>query len=95
MWIKEVEFENLATLWRQLSWSHFKLFIPLKNELQKDFYSQMCYIEGWSVDTLGNKNKSMLFERTAISKKPDDFFKQKLHQFMIQSKKQIENMIRD
>jgi hypothetical protein len=58
----------VATLWRQLSWSHFKLLIPLKDELQLNFYSQMCRLEGWSVKTLQKKIDSMLFERTALSK---------------------------
>ncbi|MDX9749175.1 MAG: PDDEXK nuclease domain-containing protein [Paludibacter sp.] len=68
----------VATLWRQLTWSHFKLLIPLKDELQRDFYTQMCRIEGWSVKTLQKKIDSMLFERTALSKKPDDLIKEEL-----------------
>jgi len=70
--------EIVATLWRQLSWSHFKLLIPIKDELQRDFYTQMCRIEGWSVQTLRNKIDSMLFERTALSKKPDDLIREEL-----------------
>ena len=42
----------VATLWRQLSWSHFKVLIPIKDELQLNFYTQMCRIEGWSEKTL-------------------------------------------
>ena len=54
----------VATLWRQLSWSHFKVLIPIKDELKLNFYTQMCRIEGWSVKTLQKKIDSMLFERT-------------------------------
>lgn len=68
----------VATLWRQLTWSHFKLLIPLKDELQRDFYTQMCRIEGWSVKTLQKKIDSMLYERTALSKKPDDLIREEL-----------------
>lgn len=68
----------VATLWRQLSWSHFKLLIPIKDELQLNFYSQMCRVEGWSVKTLQKKIDSMLYERTALSKKPDDLIKEEL-----------------
>ena len=39
------DLENVAKLWRQLSWSHFKLLIPQKDEIQRDFYAQMCRIE--------------------------------------------------
>jgi predicted nuclease of restriction endonuclease-like (RecB) superfamily len=63
--------ENVATLWRHLSWSHFKLLIPIRNELQRNFYAQMCRVESWNVATLRKKIQSMLFERTAISKKPE------------------------
>jgi predicted nuclease of restriction endonuclease-like (RecB) superfamily len=67
--------EIVATMWRQLSWSHFKVLIPLKNELARDFYAQMCCIEDWNVRTLQAKINSMLFERTAISKKPEELIK--------------------
>jgi predicted nuclease of restriction endonuclease-like (RecB) superfamily len=62
----------VVTLSRQLSWSHFIALIPLKNELQIDFYAQICRIENWNVKTMRAKIQSMLFERTAISKKPEE-----------------------
>lgn len=63
---------------RQLSWTHFTLLLPLKAPLQREFYSEMCRIEGWSVRVLRNKIDSMLYERTAISRKPDELIKQEL-----------------
>jgi predicted nuclease of restriction endonuclease-like (RecB) superfamily len=68
----------VVSLIRQLSWTHFLALIPLKKPLERDFYAQMCKIEGWNVKTLRQKIESMLFERTAISKKPDDLIKQEL-----------------
>ncbi|MCW3789246.1 PDDEXK nuclease domain-containing protein [Plebeiibacterium sediminum] len=68
----------VATLWRQLSWSHFKLLIPLNTDLEREFYAQMCRIENWSTRTLQKKIDSMLFERTAISKKPEELAKLEL-----------------
>jgi predicted nuclease of restriction endonuclease-like (RecB) superfamily len=70
--------EIVATLWRQLSWSHFKLLLPIKDELQRDFYAHMCSIEAWSVDMLQRKINSMLFEHTALSQKPKELIKQEL-----------------
>jgi predicted nuclease of restriction endonuclease-like (RecB) superfamily len=64
--------EIVATLSRQLSWSHFVEIIPLKTDLERTFYTQMCRIEKWSVRTLRKKIQSMLFERTAISQKPEE-----------------------
>ena len=60
----------VATLSRQLGWSHFKEIIYLNDQLKRDFYAEMCRIERWSVRTLRQKIQGMLFERTAISKKP-------------------------
>ena len=68
----------VVSLIRQLSWTHFIALIPLKSSLQRDFYAQMCKIEGWNVKMLRQKIDGMLFERTAISKKPDELIKQEL-----------------
>jgi predicted nuclease of restriction endonuclease-like (RecB) superfamily len=56
----------------QLGWTHFKAIIPLKDDLQRDFYAEMCRVERWSTRTLVKKIDSMLFERTAISRKPEE-----------------------
>ncbi len=66
------ELEIVATLSRQLSWSHFVELIPLEPRIKKDFYTEMCRIERWSVRTLRQKIDGMLYERTAISKKPEE-----------------------
>ena len=65
----------IATLSQQLSWSHFTEILPLDQPLQRDFYAEMCRVERWSVRTLRDKIDSMLFERTAISKKPKELAK--------------------
>ncbi len=68
----------VAPLMRQLTWTHFTLLLPLKQPLQREFYAEMCRIEKWSVRTLRQKIDSMLFERTAISQKPDELIKNEL-----------------
>jgi predicted nuclease of restriction endonuclease-like (RecB) superfamily len=68
----------VSTLWRQLSWSHFKEIIYQKDELRRDFYVEMCRIERWSVRALREKIASMLYERTAISRKPDKIIRQEI-----------------
>ena len=62
----------VATLSQQLSWSHFRELLPLKQPLQREFYAEMCRLEGWSVRTLRGRVDSMLYERTALSRKPDE-----------------------
>jgi len=61
----------VATLSQQLSWSHFREILPLKLPLQREYYAEMCRVERWSVRTLRERIDSMLYERTALSRKPD------------------------
>jgi len=68
----------VATLSQQLSWSHFRELLPLEQPLQREFYAEMSRVEGWSVRTLRGRIDSMLYERTALSKKPDELAKQEL-----------------
>lgn len=63
--------EIVATLSRQLSWSHFVLLLPIDKPLARDFYAEMCRVERWSVRSLRAKIASMLYERTALSRKPE------------------------
>ena len=80
------DFEIVASLMRQLSWTHFTLLFPIKDNLKLEFYTQMCRIEKWSVRTLRKKIDSMLFERTAISKKPEELAKLELKQLKEEDK---------
>lgn len=64
--------ENIvATLSRQLSWSHFREILPLKQPLEREYYAEICRIERWSVRTLRERIGSQLYLRTSISKKPE------------------------
>jgi len=64
--------EIVATLSQQLTWSHIKELISVEDNLKRDFYSIMCNTERWSVRTLRERISSMMYERTAISKKPEE-----------------------
>jgi predicted nuclease of restriction endonuclease-like (RecB) superfamily len=68
----------LATLSRQLSWSHLVLLLGLKDPLQRDYYVQMATAERWSVRTLRERIDSMLYERTVLSKKSGETIAQEL-----------------
>ncbi len=60
----------VVTLIRELSWSHFLALLPLKEPLQREFYAELCRAERWSVRTLRSKIAGLLYERTALSRKP-------------------------
>ena len=62
--------EIVYALSRQLSWTHFRQIIYLTDPLQREFYTQMSRVERWSTRTLQDKIQGMLYERTAISRKP-------------------------
>lgn len=70
--------EIVSTLSRQLGWSHFVELIPLDDPLKRDFYAEMCRVERWSVRTLRDKVQGMLFERTALSRKPEELARREL-----------------
>ena len=60
----------LATLSQTLGWSHFVQLLPIKDPLARDFYAELCRMERWDGRTLRSKIGSMLYQRTALSKKP-------------------------
>ena len=68
----------VATLSRELSWSHFIEILPLKQPLERDFYAEMCRIERWSVRTLRERIGSQLYLRSVIAKKPESAIAQEL-----------------
>jgi predicted nuclease of restriction endonuclease-like (RecB) superfamily len=70
--------EIVSALRRQLSWSHFKHLIYIPDALKRDFYTEMCRIERWSTRILARKVSGMLYERTALSRKPEQLIRQEL-----------------
>lgn len=55
----------------QLSWTQIRAIMFIEDPLKRDFYIEMCKLEKWSSRQLQERIKSMLYERTAISKKPE------------------------
>ena len=74
----------VVSLIRHLSWTHFLVLLPLKDPLARDFYAEMCRVDRWSVRTLRDRVDSMLFERTALSKKPDGLIRLELDALRVQ-----------
>jgi predicted nuclease of restriction endonuclease-like (RecB) superfamily len=71
----------ISTLSGELSWSHLKEIIYIKAPLQREFYIQFCRNEKWSVRQLRERIDSMLYERTALSKKPGKLVQEELRAF--------------
>lgn len=89
------EKQIVATLSQQLSWSHFVEVIPLKESLVREFYAEMCRIERWSVRTLRKKIDSMLFERSALSKRPEKLARLELAKLKFEDKLSPDLVFRD
>lgn len=87
--------EIVATLSQQLTWSHFREILPLERPFQREFYAAMCSIENWSVRTLREKISSMLYERTAISKKPEELIREEIKKLSVGKQLTPELIFRD
>lgn len=59
--------EKLATLWRELSWSHNKRIMSLKTEEEREFYLTICSKHNYSVRELNRLIDSSTYERTLLA----------------------------
>ena len=85
----------LSALSRELTWTHLKILVYINDSTKRDFYIEMCKLEHWSTRTLQNRINSMLFERTAISKKPADTIKHDLELLRTREKLTPDMVFRD
>lgn len=89
------QYEKVATLSQQLTWSHFVELLPIQDELKRDFYAAMCKNENWSVRMLRDRKKSMLYERTAISRLPEETVKNEIAELRDEKKMSLDMFYRD
>ncbi len=82
------EAQIVHTLCAKLSWSHLRLLAALDNSIQRDFYTDLCQLENWSVRQLQERMQSMLFERTAISRQPEETI---AHELQVLRQEQVVN----
>ena len=61
------ENEKLATLSRELSWSHNRLILPLEKLQEQEFYIHMSIKEKWSVRELERQINSSYYERMMLA----------------------------
>ncbi|MCX6856044.1 MAG: PDDEXK nuclease domain-containing protein [Verrucomicrobia bacterium] len=61
------DFEIVAPLARQLSWSHFLILIPLKTDEARSFYARQAVEARWSKRELQNQIERKAFERAEIA----------------------------
>ena len=72
------EQDIVSSTQRQLTWTHLKSLMYIKDPLERQFYAQMCGMEHWDTRTLDEKIDQQLYQRTAISRKPEEVITQEL-----------------
>lgn len=61
------DIEIVVTLSRQLSWSHFLVLLPVKNQEAKIFYAEISAEERWGVRELREQIENKVFERKSTA----------------------------
>lgn len=72
------ENEIVSAVQRQFSWTSLKTVMYISDPLARQFYMQMCQYEHWSTRELEEKIDSQLYERTVISRRPEEVIRQTL-----------------
>jgi predicted nuclease of restriction endonuclease-like (RecB) superfamily len=62
------DYQIVAPLARQLSWTHFTIIIPLKNQDERDYYAQQSIESKWSKRELRRQLERKSFQRKEIAK---------------------------
>ena len=87
--------EILSALRTKLSWTHLRELIAIDDPLKRQFYTEICRLERWSTRTLKAKIDGMLFERTALAKKPTAVIEETLSQLGTQGQITADLVFRD
>lgn len=69
----------------QLNWTHLRTLMSVKDPLERQFYAHMCSMERWDTRTLDEKIDCQLYQRTAISRKPEELIKKELDEVKLSS----------
>lgn len=86
---------SLRREFKNLSWTHIRTLLPIKEELKRKFYAALCQQERWNTRTLKDRINSMLYERTALSKLPEQTIKNQLKELKEEDKMTPELVFRD
>ena len=62
-------FPKASTLWTQLSWSHYKIILPIKNPNERNYYINQVILNNLSVRELQKEIKSKSFNRLSYADK--------------------------
>lgn len=61
------EVQNFSTVWRNLSWSHYKLIMRLVSKEAREWYCNESSSQNWTVRTLDRNISTQYYERLLLS----------------------------
>lgn len=61
-------FPKFYTVWRELSWSHYRVLMRIENSDARQYYLAECVKSGWSVRILQRQIASLYYERLLRNK---------------------------
>lgn len=79
--------EIVSAARRQLTWTHLKSIMYVKDDMARLFYTEMCCREHWDTRTLDDKIDKNLYLQTALSRMPEDVIRQELE--VVKTKNQL------
>lgn len=85
----------VSALRRELSWTHIKTLIYIEDILKRDFYIELCRIERWSTRQLQARIDGMLYERSALSKLPNEVIAHDIQKLRNEGKVSTEMVLKD
>jgi predicted nuclease of restriction endonuclease-like (RecB) superfamily len=62
-----LSFPILSTAWRELSWSHFRMLLRVKNPEARAWYANEAVREAWGVRALDRQIGTLFYERLLLS----------------------------
>lgn len=83
-----------STVWSELSWSHYKLLIRVKNKAPREYYGKEAVQQRWSVRALDRQINSFYYERLLASKNKRPVRKE-AEKHTIESSVKPEDLIKD
>lgn len=82
------EDEIISATQKQLSWTHLKTLMYIKEPIERQFYMLMCCNEHWDTRTLDEKIEKQLYLRTVISQNSEELIKSEIEK--VESSNQLQ-----
>jgi len=91
--------DELAVTYPQNLWAYYRVVVypdgKIDDQLKRDFYIELCRLEHWSTRQLRERINSQLYERTAISKKPEETIRQEITTLKDEGRVSVDLTFRD